>query len=138
MKRLMMLAVLGAAVCATTMMTESAQAQVDGYRFGVGIRQSRQFRNFGVVRNFGFAHGAVHHRIAEPPYFALYPPVYYSDQIIRRPYGVSPFAAPAGIVPVEMQVVPQPARIVNPHALPDSLLDKPEDDDKEKEGEKTT
>jgi hypothetical protein len=27
-----------------------------------------------------------------PPYFALHPPVYYSGQIVRIPYGASPFA----------------------------------------------
>ena len=141
MKRLMMLAVLGAAVCATTILTESAdaQVQVNGYRFGVGVRQSRQVRNFGIYRNFGFVRSSLSERVAEPPYFALHPPVYYSEQVIRRPYGVSPFAAPAGIVPVEMQMPPKPARIINPHALPDSLLDQPEKEEKKEDGgEKTT
>jgi len=31
-----------------------------------------------------------------PPYFALHPPVYYSGEIIRIPYGCSPFANPYG------------------------------------------
>jgi hypothetical protein len=31
-----------------------------------------------------------------PPYFALHPPVYYSGQIVRIPYGASPFAYPWG------------------------------------------
>ena len=31
-----------------------------------------------------------------PPYFALHPPVYYSGQIVRIPYGASPFANPWG------------------------------------------
>jgi len=31
-----------------------------------------------------------------PPYFALHPPVYYSGQIVRIPYGASPFASPYG------------------------------------------
>lgn len=31
-----------------------------------------------------------------PPYFALHPPVYYSGEIVRIPYGASPFAAPWG------------------------------------------
>ncbi len=37
-----------------------------------------------------------------PPFFALYPPVYYSDEIVRRPVGISPFAAPPGVRPVEL------------------------------------
>src|SRR4051794_30986147 len=32
-----------------------------------------------------------------PPYFALHPPVYYSGQIVRIPYGASPFANPWGV-----------------------------------------
>ncbi len=32
-----------------------------------------------------------------PPYFALHPPVYYSGQIQRLPYGSSPFACPLGL-----------------------------------------
>ena len=36
------------------------------------------------------------------PYFAMNPPVYYSDQIVRRPMGISPFPAPPGVTPVEM------------------------------------
>jgi hypothetical protein len=31
-----------------------------------------------------------------PPYFALHPPVYYSGEIVRIPYGMSPFAYPWG------------------------------------------
>jgi hypothetical protein len=31
-----------------------------------------------------------------PPYFALHPPVYYSGEIVRIPYGASPFAYPWG------------------------------------------
>jgi hypothetical protein len=27
-----------------------------------------------------------------PPYYAVHPPVYYSSEVIRRPYGTSPFA----------------------------------------------
>jgi len=34
-----------------------------------------------------------------PPYFALHPPVYYSGQIVRIPYGASPFACPWGVCP---------------------------------------
>jgi hypothetical protein len=50
-----------------------------------------------------------------PPYFALYPPVYYSDQIVRRPMGISPFAAPPGVIPAEMTVFPMAEKVVNPY-----------------------
>jgi len=51
-----------------------------------------------------------------PPYFALHPPVYYSGEIIRIPYGASPFACPWGVCPglptgptaVEVEEAPAP------------------------------
>lgn len=58
------------------------------------------------------------HRPYNLPYFAQHPPVHYSREIVRRPYGVSPYAAPSGVVPVEMQVqLPpsNPVKIVNPY-----------------------
>ncbi|QDU92879.1 hypothetical protein [Lignipirellula cremea] len=39
------------------------------------------------------------------PYFALHPPVYYSSEIVRRPYGFSPFALPPGILPAELRAI---------------------------------
>ena len=53
----------------------------------------------------------------QPPYFAKFPPVYYSHAV-KRPYGISPFAAPAGIVPVEITHAPKqskPVVIHNPY-----------------------
>jgi hypothetical protein len=54
-----------------------------------------------------------------PPYFALHPPVYYSGEIVRIPYGASPFACPWGVCPglpvgaptVEVEEAPAPAGI---------------------------
>ena len=48
------------------------------------------------------------------PYFAMNPPVYYSDQIVRRPVGISPYPVPPGVTPVEMTVLPQAKVMVNP------------------------
>jgi hypothetical protein len=135
MKRLLMMAVIGGAVCATLVMADCASAQIDGYRFGVGIQQSRVNGHFGRSRTFGPFMSRGFDR-AEPPYFALHPPVYYSEQIVRRPYGISPFAAPAGIIPAEMQVPPTPVRILNPHVLPFETVPKPEEP--KKDGEKST
>lgn len=53
----------------------------------------------------------------QPPYFAKFPPVYYSHAV-KRPYGVSPFAAPAGVVPIEIShpmPASEPVVIENPH-----------------------
>ncbi|HMP78911.1 MAG TPA: hypothetical protein PKD54_05625, partial [Pirellulaceae bacterium] len=53
------------------------------------------------------------------PYFAKFPPVHYSG-IVPRPYGISPYAAPPGIMPVEMMVPAPtaPAVIKNPFYVP--------------------
>ena len=122
MRRLLVIAV---ALFAISLLanTSSAQTYDNAYRFGSGFA-------FGVQNaNPGFRHGnqfgfrgfrplgtiGVLRRVQEPPYFAQQPPVYYSG-IVRRPYGVSPFAAPPGIVPVEMTVQPaKPVTINNPY-----------------------
>lgn len=91
-----------------------ANAQINsGFGFGVGIGQAGIGARFPGFANFGTAR-----RRAGLPYFAQHPPVYYSG-IVRRPYGISPFAAPAGIRPVELDVAPvrvNPVKIVNPYA----------------------
>lgn len=89
------------------------------------------FGGFGGVRGFGgigstFFGGGVPFGIgnvntAQPPYYALNPPVYYSSTIMRRPYGISPFPM-EGVNPMGMgssqQVVvepaPAPLLIINP------------------------
>jgi len=71
-----------------------------GYGYGAGFF-ANQFGHRGFITPR-----------EQPPYFAQYPPVYYNG-IVSRPYGVSPFAVPAGITPVEM-TVPPPVSIKNP------------------------
>ena len=73
-----------------------------------------RFRN--GVRGRGFnTIGVLPREPERPPYFALYPPVYYNG-IVSRPYGVSPFATPPGILPTEMLVPPPvPQAISNPY-----------------------
>lgn len=83
-----------------------------GYQFGAGLGA------VGFVDPFFGAGGNFRSFSREQlPYFAQFPPVYYSH-IVRRPYGISPFAAPPGILPAEMMVptVPvNPKQILNPH-----------------------
>lgn len=76
LKRSLLVAV---AVCGLFMSAPSANAQDPsfGYLYGYGLGQANQFRN----------------RLPTPPYFAIYPPVYYGARY-ERPYGESPFAAP--------------------------------------------
>lgn len=75
-----------------------------GVGFGYGFQE--RFPVCGIQ-------ALVHPRIEQPPHFALFPPVYYNSTIVRRPMGISPFAAPPGIMPAEMRV-PQAERVVNP------------------------
>lgn len=123
------IAVAVAALCCG-MFTSQTQAQSvyakhlrDGYGFGVGnsygfsVGQGGGFRiPGGSVFGGGFV---VSNPREDVPYFAKYPPVYYNG-IIARPYGVSPYAAPPGIVPVEMMQMPaaEPIIITNPHVVP--------------------
>lgn len=109
---MLMRAILGsalAALCLCSFNATTAQAQIcgldQGYGFGVGLQNNY----VNATRLL-----APHDR---PPHFALYPPVYYSDVITPRPYGISPFAAPPGIRPVEldMLVAPEPEMIENPY-----------------------
>jgi hypothetical protein len=49
------------------------------------------------------------------PYFALHPPVYYSEPVPRT-YGYSPFAYPPGVMTPEIVSAAQPVTINNPYA----------------------
>jgi hypothetical protein len=80
----------------------SCEAQDIGYRFGVGYGYAQPYYGFQNQNRY-------------IPYFAQHPPVYYNDQIVARSYGVSPYAAPPGITPVEMTMTPQPVVIENPY-----------------------
>jgi hypothetical protein len=52
----------------------------------------------------------------DQPYFALYPPVYYSHPV-PRPYGFSPYAYPPGTMTPEAIRV-QPLMVFNPFVAP--------------------
>jgi hypothetical protein len=60
----------------------------------------------------------------QPPYYALFPPVYYS-YVVPRTYGYSPFAYPPGVmtpdlIPVKPLVVNNPYVPSKPQAAPTS------------------
>lgn len=111
MKRLLAVAV---AIVAVTMLSESsanAQGYSNGYLFGSGIGQSG-FNRGGGFGGFGCCGGQ---RRDDLPYFAKFPPVYYSN-IVARPVGISPFAAPPGIAPIELDHAPiKHVTIQNPY-----------------------
>ncbi len=110
-------------IMSMTESTANAQdAYSNGYGFGAGLNFGRNFDRPGYAGRYGygfrgpfadFNRFGLRERNEEPPYFAKYPPVYYSH-IVHRPYGVSPYAAPPGIVPVEMNA-PAPVSISNPY-----------------------
>jgi len=117
MKRI--LAIAFAVVAVTIMTDSSANAQINtpGFGFGVGLNQALGANRVGAAtssrnRGFGFL-GPFNsvRRFEQPPHFARFPPVYYSH-IVRRPYGISPYAAPAGIAPVELSI-PAPKTVKN-------------------------
>jgi hypothetical protein len=61
--------------------------------------------------------------LGNPPYYSIYPPVYYSPQITARHYGASPFAWPAGFQPITYTAqgevsIPEPDIIENPFVTP--------------------
>lgn len=57
---------------------------------------------------YGYGWGYLGTRVGfvpQPPYYAIHPPVYYSAQIIRRPYGYSPYAWPANYPSFNTQMI---------------------------------
>lgn len=99
------LAIAAIAIATSATSVDSAEAQIRGYAAGIGFGYSQQ----SSVRFISPRE--------DIPYFAKYPPVYYGD-MVRRPYGISPYAVPPGIMPAEYSApVSRPCAqtIVNPY-----------------------
>lgn len=79
----------------------AAQAQAPNYLY-----------LYGIGNGLPYSNGNEH-----VPYYSLYPPVYYSMPVPRT-YGYSPFAYPPGYMTPEVEIVPEPKTIINPHASP--------------------
>ncbi|MGD9720220.1 MAG: hypothetical protein AB7O59_07690 [Pirellulales bacterium] len=60
-----------------------------------------------------FNYGDNSYMFQRPPYFALYPPVYYSYPVART-YGYSPFAYPPGVMTPELRPSAKSATYTNP------------------------
>lgn len=102
-KQALVVAAIATAFCLVP--SETTQAQMGGYQWGTGF-------GFGQVNALRFTTPR-----EDLPYFAKYPPVYYGD-LVRRPYGFSPYAMPPGIMPAEYSApVSRPCAqtIVNPY-----------------------
>jgi len=73
-----------------------------GYGYGWGFNQATNY-------------------VPSPPYYAIYPPVYYSHQITARHYGASPFAWSPGMEPITYvgdaagAAIAEPEIIENPY-----------------------
>ena len=98
-----------------------AASAFDGEQFGYG----------GYGYGYGIAYGSIYgpfsqfrHRLPTPPYFSIYPPVYYGQRF-ERPYGDSPFAAlPQLRVGPDYVAVPKaiPRAIANPYCAPPAAI----------------
>ncbi|HQU45732.1 MAG TPA: hypothetical protein PK867_23160, partial [Pirellulales bacterium] len=77
-----------------------AEAQVGGTPFALG---------------YGFSGNGLYGMMNSqpPPYYAVFPPVYYSHPV-ARPYGYSPFAYPPGYITPSVGPVP-PKEVANPY-----------------------
>jgi hypothetical protein len=114
---------LAAMLACVPLNSADAVGGVGSHGHGHGVR-GRGFGN-GFGRGFGIAIGGdgdYGWDIAELyrelfnnlPYFALHPPVYYSEPVPRT-YGYSPFAYPPGVMTPEIVSEPQPVTINNPY-----------------------
>ena len=120
MKRFIALAAALAAIAICSEGNAQAQSRLHpgGFPYPGGTCQ----QGFGG----GFGLDGFRLRREQPPFFAKFPPVYYS-RAVKRPYGISPYAAPAGVAPVELNYIKpvptNPVLIHNPHVKPESAMD---------------
>src|SRR5688572_28946980 len=56
----------------------------------------------GPWSHFNYNYGVGY--VPPPPYYAIFPPVYYGPHITARHYGASPYAWPAGFAPTSYAV----------------------------------
>lgn len=109
-------ALLFSVLLLTVVSTNVAQAQ---FPYGGDIATWNGWGSYGGWGYLGTRVGFA----PQPPYFAVHPPVYYSAQIIRRPYGYSPYAYPANYPSFNTQVIESrasanadPAVFINPYS----------------------
>ena len=104
-----MRSLIGMAVVAFALLLVAAAEPVQGQGYvGSGCVGYGSFGQLGSPYALG--------RIPVPPYFALHPPVYYS-QPVARTYGYSPFAYPGTTQTPEVKKVAAKV-ITNPHVTP--------------------
>ena len=122
-RQLLGLFALAAMLACVPLNSANAIGGVSGH--GHGRSQGHGGRGHGFGSGFGIAIGGggdYGWDVAELyrelynnlPYFALHPPVYYSEPVPRT-YGYSPFAYPPGVMTPELVGEPQPVTINNPY-----------------------
>ncbi len=107
----------GAILLAGIFSASSAHAQygIGGLGLGGGMSSGWGVGYYNYSGGYG---GGGYQR---PPYYALYPPVYYSHPV-ARPYGYSPFAYPPGVMTpdVPQNKIEASPIIYNPFVQPKS------------------
>ena len=79
---------------------------------------SAQAQGYGAGYGYGGFAPYPYNSTQTIPYFALYPPVYYSAPFPRT-YGYSPFAYPASVMTPELHIGAIGEEIPNPHVPQD-------------------
>ena len=103
-----------AAVAALLLTVPSTASAYWGYGFG------------GYPWGYGPAYTQSTGYVPPPPYFAVYPPVYYSSHITARHYGASPYAWLPGMSPITYLPRRVPVMITNPRAAGAKPVDEPQ------------
>jgi len=96
------------------------------------------YAGYGLYGPYGYGWGfnQATNYIPSPPYYAVYPPVYYAPNITARHYGASPFAWYPGMQPItyvpegEGAATPDPVMIENPYVKGAKTTSKPADGSK--------
>lgn len=103
---------MAAIVSAAGTLGGQAHAQCGPYGGGYGFGAWDMGRLYGVMAD-------------NVPYFAAFPPVYYSAPVPRT-YGYSPFAYPPGVMtPDLVETVAEPQVIENPYVVPEATSEGP-------------
>ena len=112
--RLAMALLVVACFCTLTVNTAQAQYGYGGYGYRSGLFNPL-WGGWGLMSPYASG------RVPTPPYFALHPPVYYS-QPVARTYGYSPFAYSGDVRTPEVagDCCPEPYTMVNPYVPQDS------------------
>jgi hypothetical protein len=78
------------------------------------------YLGYGGFGGYGWGFNQATNYVPSPPYYAIYPPVYYNSHLNTRHYGASPYAWYSGMSPITYvgepaaAAAPEPVMIENP------------------------